>query len=203
MGISTPDLMKKFKGWLSSEVRIDNWTLNDPSSLATKIEGRFYPANTAVMFPPNEMTFEESNFGLVCTATVRFQVKYRFTKNLEYDALPLESAVGIINNIYYNGVLGRSDISEDILEISTPDPGTEVLVSRCEANKESDWLIILNPIFRTTFQVALADVGDMQPGEDTEPIKVNKLEIAIYRAKEGFDPEDPTTFGLDRRWEQL
>ena len=197
---SLPVLHQSFRDWLSDQVRIDQWGLDIPGTLATRVAGKSYPSNIGLMLPAQEIEFTDSQKGVLCTAIIRFQIKYRFSKLLPFDQIPLVAAEGILNNLYFLAITERMDIHDSIQQIATPDKGIDFFVSKVEDNGDSDWLLILNPDFKVTFAATLADLSDLQPVNPVEPpVTIKRFELGIYRAIPGFSPEEPETYILDRK----
>lgn len=201
MSVSLPVLNRYFKEWLESRVRIDDWSLEVPSVLVTKIDGRDYAANTAVQFPPIKVEFEPTSTGIYAKAEFHFRIQYRFNKNLEYHQVPINSCCAILNNLYLTAVNSPTNIHPSIKLIQTPTDGIDVFINEPDEQGQ-DWIVTLNPQFYTEFKAAIADDFDLNPPSDggsTTPI--NQFAIAIYRSDLGTpDPSKPSTYDLDRRY---
>lgn len=181
MPTSLTVLHTALRNWLDSKIRIDKWALEEPSTLATRINNQNYPSNSAVLYPATSVRFTRSQFGALCEADFFCKIQYRFSKSLTYDHLPIALAQGVLNNLYLYALTESSDISDSIRSVSTPDIGTDVVV-RPVGDSGSDWLVILQPAFRILFDVDFADLGQLQPGAPGGSWEFNKLDINIYRA---------------------
>jgi hypothetical protein len=200
MAVSLPTMHGLLKTWLSDRVRIDKWTLEMPSVLATEIDGESYPANTAVQFPPIRVEFERTQFGLYCRAEFHFRIAYRLPKTLAYHELPIGAATAILNNLYYDAVVTPAEISEAIVTLTTPPDGVDIQVS--DPQQESkDWILMLSLQFYIEFKAIKADDSEFNPpNTDPPPTPITRLDLGIYRGDINFDVDDPATFDLDRSY---
>ena len=202
MSISLPGMNTVIKSWLNSRVRVDRWSLDTPSVLSTKSGALFYPANTAVQFPPTKVEFEKTAFGLYCRAEFHFRIVYRITSQISFDLLPISAACAIVNNLYYDAVINPAAIDESIVLLKTPPDGIDIQVSDPE-EESKDWLVFLNPEFYVEFKAAKADDSVFNPPKPIDPvITLTGLDLGIYRTDLDFDIKikRPTTFNLDRRY---
>lgn len=200
---SLPQVHIALTQWIAAYLRLDRWSLDAPVSLATRIGSRDYPANTALAFPAAEIGFTSTQAGTRCAATLRYQIKYRFSKALPYNSLPISQGEAVLNNLYLLAITAPQEIHPAILEIETPERGIDLQVARAESTNDSDWLLILNPDFRVLFNVGLADLSDLQP-IPVEPVApIYRLDIGIFRGEIGFDPNREETYTLDREFTLL
>jgi hypothetical protein len=197
MASSLPGMNESVKQWVNRVVRIDNWTLDMPSVLKTKKGSVYYPANTAVQFPPTAVEFEKTAFGLTCRAEFTFRIVYRVSSQLKFDEIPVNSACAVINNLYYDAVVNPAIISDSIVTLKTPADGIDLQINDPQ-EEGNDWLLFLNPQFYIEFKASRA-ADDFNPPLDIDPkVPITKLDIAIYRGDIDFDVTNSDTFNLDR-----
>lgn len=198
MSISLPALNTKLKEWLNSSIRIDAWSLDMPSVIASKAGSVYYPANTAVQFPPLSVEFEKTSFGLYCRAEFNFRIVYRVSKQIKFNDLPVNSACAVVNNLYYDAVVNPAIISDSIVTLTTPKDGIDIQISDPE-EESKDWLLFLNPQFYVEFKANKADDSLFNPPKPIKSIvPITKLDLIIYRSDLDLDVTNPASFDLDR-----
>lgn len=186
MAASLNTIHQSLKNWLTSLVRVDKWTLDDPSTLVTTISDKSYPANSARFKGAERIRFYRDASGSMCEADFTFHILYRFTGGLPYHALPIFTAEGILNNLYYRALTSWKDIHPAVREITTPDVGLDVVVRPIRQENNDDWVVIIQPAFRVKFSVEMATVGDLQPEFPEAPVyEFQSLNVGIYRGEMG------------------
>jgi hypothetical protein len=179
------ELCSALKTWLSEQIRIDGWSANPPTNVATVINGSPYPANTAFQGPIRDLVvLEKLNEDIIAEFTLSFAVTYRFDKSLAYHQLPVYDAEILASSVLITAITHAGCIHEDIHTI-TAESYDPVEVARFEqpATPEGrDWLVILYFPFKVR-SILEPGLSSLQPGDSDEPpYDLEELTVGIWRS---------------------
>ncbi|MEA5447591.1 hypothetical protein VB780_03355 [Leptolyngbya sp. CCNP1308] len=183
---------------MSSLIRIDKYDADPPAELysVASTSEAFYPANTAIEFPCKDLIFERSEVtGITGSGSFSYSIVYRYPGDLTLNELPLVQLEGLVQYIQAQALLSLSGCGG----IRRAVPATNefpVQVER-DGTDQGDWLVYANLVFSIEF--ILTDFGlDPAFGPTPEPPpELNELTIGVYRAKTGFDVDEPDDSTLD------
>lgn len=186
-------LKNKVRAWFTNQVRVDVWSLDVPSTLATNINGTLYPSNTAVEVPLRDVVINDNyvSSNRTISMALPYSVTYRFTGELTEDFLPLDELSALYTNVVVNWLTTATRLDEDILNVGLTNIGagiseTPIVVTRVE-DVSKDWLVILMFDFSVEAVLTPETISAIQPptyGIDDRPtIEVNSLSMGVWRSK--------------------
>lgn len=175
--------------WFTQQVRVDDWSLDVPSTLVTYIDGQLYPANTGTQVPIRDISIKE-NLGVgayVMTMVLPYAVRYRFTNALSEHEVPVNELSTLYTNTVISWLQKGTQLDPDILNagiagiIESP-----IIVSRTE-DTGNDWLVYLLFEFSIECIIDPEVVSSIQPldpnNTDPPPIDVNEIRFGLWRSK--------------------
>ena len=179
-----------FQAWFESKVRIDVWSANPPTNIATVIAGVPYPANSAIASPISGFSItnklEASPFP--SRFQMMFAITYRFDSALKYHELPLDQAEVLATSLMIRAIAEAPCINDDLLtvEVGSYDPVEVAKYEQPRKTDGQDWLIILKFPFEITANIDIGDSGIDGPGDDPDPPhELNSLTFGIWRSEIG------------------
>lgn len=142
----TPETLREtLKKWLSSKLRIDQWGLNEPES----VRDFSSPPSAGLDQQISSYAIEEqqgfghdSNF--ILTASLPFQIKYRFDNSYQYTQIPRGKAETILGMLLTEAKSSPC-IDPDIIEI---DPTGNISLNEIA---KSDWILAFELDFKVRF----------------------------------------------------
>ena len=154
----TPDALRTvLKQWLETQIRIDEWGLNNPESVKDAS-----PPSSALDQAVSKYAIEQqlgfataSNF--VVAATLPFRVIYRFDKGYKYTQIPRGIAESVLVKILTT-IKSCPCIAPDILEV---DPTGSVVLNEIT---KGDWLLIFELEFAVKFTCEFLEFSNLDKG---------------------------------------
>lgn len=192
------ELRSSFRNWLSATMRIDKWSANPPTNVATEVGDLLFPANTGMQAPIKDFSVTEKYPDSVVKGSVviPFAVTYRFDKQLAYHQLPIDQAEILASSVMLSAIADAGCIHEDIQQIAVDsyDPVEVAKFEQPTTPDGKDWLMILYFPFKV---FAILEPGmsgidkpDDDDGEDggdgtDPPYDLKRLDIGIWRSRIG------------------
>ena len=218
--MSTRLIRLNLKKWLESWIRIDAWDLDVPANIPIEVNGRRFPAMTAVALPLQDLTlYREDSTLVMATARFAYDFIYRFNGSAPRYQLPSDEVELIINFLAERAARYPQDISTDISSIEVDRLADPCAIGRV-LGEDGDWLIlgklelkisfisdaqkdlesILNILQLKPSEIHDASQSGLPPGtKPGNPITIDTIRVGFNRSKApSVNPSDPSTFILDQ-----
>lgn len=140
--MSTRLIRSNLKAWLESWIRIDAWDLDVPANIPIELNGRRYPAMTAVALPLQDLTlYREDSTLVMATARFAYDFIYRFNGSASRHQLPSDEVELIVNFLAERAARYPQEISTDISSIEVDRLADPCAIGRV-LGEDGDWLIL-------------------------------------------------------------
>ena len=193
------ELRTDIRAWLDGYLHIQEWDLDTPSNSPRVIDGKRYPANSAIEMPMENLSVELAAGRTLARAILPYVIVWRFRGQASQDQLPVKQVESMLAFLAFDLVTNYRNVSDLIESAAIQNSETPIRIGRTDG-EDADWLVALYMEMRLTFVLEFNGIDTIlaPPVAPYDGFTVQSIGLNVNRSLAATaDPNDPDDYVLD------